>query len=82
MSSLTIRIRPQSHRALKEIAELTGQSVQDALEQAIDEQRRRVYLEGLSEDYAALRRDPKASAEFDKENALWSQTDSDGLEGM
>jgi hypothetical protein len=80
MASATIRIRPQTHAALKQIAEITGESVQDALDKAVEERRRKVYLEGLNADYAALRRDPKASAEFDADNALWDRTSGDGLE--
>lgn len=81
MSSTTIRIRPKSHAALKEIARLTGQSLQDALEKAIEAERRRVYLEGLRGDYASLRADAAASADLDRETALWDRTTNDGLEG-
>lgn len=82
MSSATIRIRAKSHAALKEIAQVTGESMQDALERAIEERRRVVYLRGLAAEYAALRADPKASAEFDKENEMWDRSTADGLEGL
>lgn len=82
MASTTIRIRDKTHVALKEIAQATGQTMQDALETAIEERRRRLYLEGLSADYAALRADPRASDEFDKENALWDRANQDGLEEL
>jgi hypothetical protein len=77
---VTIRLQPQTHRALKETAILTGESMQQALDSAVQERRRRLYLEGLSADYAALRKNPKASADLDKENELWDRTDNDGLE--
>jgi hypothetical protein len=80
MASTTIRIRPSSHQALKEIAELTGQSLQDSLDQAIEERRRKLYLEGTNADYAALKRDPKAMAELKKEWEAWDSTNLDGLE--
>ena len=54
MPAATIRIRPSSHRALKEMASATGQSLQDVLDEAIEDRRRRLYLEGLNSDYAAL----------------------------
>jgi hypothetical protein len=76
----TMRIRPASHRALKEIAAMTGHSLQDELDQAIEQRRRTIYLEGLSADYARLAEDPKAMSEFQKENALWDTTSNDGLE--
>lgn len=78
--AVTIRLQPQTHKALKETASLTGESMQEALDNAIQERRRRLYLEGLSADYAALRKDPKASADLDKENKIWDRTSSDGLE--
>ena len=82
MSATTIRIKPASHKALKELAAMTGQSLQDALEQAIEDRRRKLYLEGLKADYAALRKNPKLWAEFNKELADWDTTNNDGLEGL
>jgi hypothetical protein len=76
----TIRLQPQTHKALKETATLTGESMQEALDNAVQERRRRLYLEGLSADYAALRKNPKASKDLDNENQLWDRTSSDGLE--
>jgi predicted CopG family antitoxin len=78
MASTTIRIRPASHRALKEMAAMTGRSLQDVLDEAIEERRRKLYLEGVNSDYAAL--NPKARAEFEKEMAAWDVTNLDGLE--
>jgi predicted transcriptional regulator len=82
MAATTIRIRPASHAALKEMAEMTGRSLQDELDQAIEERQRRLYLEGANADYAALKRDPKAYAEFKKENGIWDATNLDGLEDI
>jgi hypothetical protein len=82
MSATTIRIRPASHQALKEMAAMTGRSLQDELDRAIEERRRTLYLEGLKADYAALQRDPKAIAEYQKELALWDAAVNDGLEGI
>jgi len=79
-TSTTIRLRADSHRALKEIASLTGESLQDALNRAIEDLRRKVYLEGLNEDYAALKEDSKAWQEFKNESADWDSTNLDGLE--
>jgi hypothetical protein len=82
MSATTIRIRPAAHAALKEIAAITGQSLQDELDQAIEDRRRTLYLEGLKADYAALQGDSKAMAEFQKEVALWDSASNDGLEKL
>lgn len=80
MATSTIRVRRHSHEALKQIAESTGQSLQDALDRAIEDLRRRVYLEGLNADYAALREDSSVWAAFQKEAAEWDATNEDGLE--
>lgn len=80
MQATTIRIRSSSHQALKEIAVLTGQSLQQALDQAIEDRRRKLYLEGANADYAALSADPKAMARFKKDLAAWDSTNLDGLD--
>ena len=77
----TIRLRADMQAALREMAASTGETLQEALDRAIEERRRRLYLEGLSADYAKLRSDPAAGAEFDQENEGWDCTLSDGLEG-
>jgi hypothetical protein len=78
----TIRIREKSLQALKEMAALTGQSLQDALDQAIEERRRKLYLEGVNADYAALKRNPKQWANFKKEMEIWDATNFDGMDGL
>jgi len=82
MMATTIRLRPDAHKALKEIADITGRSLQDALAQAIEDRRRRLYLEGLNRDFAAFRSDTKASEEYGKELAAWDRTNRDGLEDV
>jgi len=76
----TIRLQDKTHKALKEISRVTGKSLQAALEGAVEQERRRIYLEGLSADYAELRKDPKAWNEFRKELKEWDATLKDGLE--
>jgi hypothetical protein len=78
--SATIRLRPKTHKALKETVSITGESLQEALDKAVEERRRRVYLEGLAADYATLRRASKDADDLDKENALWDRAADDGLE--
>ena len=75
----TIRIKPESHKVLKRIARLTGRSVQQELDQAIEDRRRTVYLQGLAADYAALRKDEQAWQEHRAEVAAWDATSSDHL---
>ena len=77
--AVTIRLQPKTHKALKETANLTGESMQEALDKAVEERRRRLYLDGLSADYAKLRENPGASADLDQENALWDRASNDSI---
>jgi len=79
-STATIRLRPKTHDALREIARLTGESLQSALDRAVEDLRRKTYLEGLDADYAALRSDSKAWDELQKEVSEFDSTNLDGLE--
>ena len=80
MPTTIIRVQGETHRTLKELARLTGRTMQEVLALAVESERRKVYLEGLNADYLALQRDPKAAVELRKEHALWDATNKDGLE--
>ena len=82
MATTTIRVRAKTHKMLKSLANSSGVSMQDVLDRAVEDFQRRAYLEGLKADYAALRADPKAARDFDKEVALWDRTNADGLEDL
>ena len=82
MGATTIRIRPESHQALKEMAAMTGKSLQDILDEAVEDRRRRLYLEGAADDYAALQQNPKAWSDFKKELEAWDSSNLDGLEKL
>lgn len=77
--STTVRLKPRTHEALKQIAQIAGETLQQALENSVDERHRRVYLKRLQVDYADLRADGRASAEFDNDSMLWECTTADGL---
>lgn len=79
MTSETVRITPRARRTLKQLAERTGEPMTAILEQALEDLRRRMFLEGLSDDFAALRADPKAWKDELEERAAWDATMSDGL---
>jgi len=80
MASLTVRISPEAHRSLKELSDLTGQPMPAVLDKAIEAYRRRQFLEGLAQDFSALRRDPKAWQQELEERAEWDSTLGDGLD--
>lgn len=80
MASLTVRIDENSHKALREIAEASGSTMQAALAQAIEELRRKMLIDETNQGFAALRQDPKAWKQEQDERALWETTLSDALD--
>ncbi len=80
MSMPSIPISEASHRILRELAERTGRTVTEVLEQAIDAYRRQLFFEQLNAGYAELRADPEAWAEMEAERKVWDATLTDGLD--
>lgn len=81
MSTVSVRIPARAHQALKYIAARTGQSLQEVLDQAIEEHRRRILLEEANAAFAALKKDPTAWRQELDERAQWDGTLADGQEG-
>ena len=79
MASRTVRIRAQGHARLKQLAQRCGQSMAEVLEKAIASYERRVFLEGLNQDFAALRANTTAWKAELAERAQWETTSGDGL---
>lgn len=80
MASLTVRIGEESHKALREIAARSGRSMQAVLAKAIEEYRRKSFLENANAAFADLRKDTKAWHREQEERAAWDVTLSDGQE--
>lgn len=78
MTSLTVRINKTSHKALCELAEYSGESLQTVLTRAIEEYRRKRFLEQANAAFAALRNNPKAWMQEQEERAAWDVTLTDG----
>ncbi len=74
-----LRISETAHRNLREISRVQRRPMQAVLDSAVEAYRRKVFLEGLNADFAALRADPDAWREEEEERALWETTLSDGL---
>ena len=73
-----VRINPQTHQTLREIAKAEHRSMQAVLEMAVEEYRRRRLLQDANAAYARLRNDPAAWQEIQAERAEWEAL-SDGL---
>ena len=79
MSQTTVRISEATHHLLKELSEAKDEPMQAILEVAVEEYRRRHFLESVNDAYAALRRDDHAWTEMRAEQAQWDKTLGDGL---
>lgn len=80
MKQTTVRIDQATHSLLKTISRAEGTSMQAVLQEAVEEHRRRRFLEAVNKGYAALRADPAASTAYDRELQEWETTLADGLE--
>jgi predicted transcriptional regulator len=80
MASETVRIKPETHAKLKELASKAGESLPNTLERAIDAYYREQFLADVNRAYAALRADPKAWAQELAEREAMEGTLADGLE--
>ncbi len=80
MSVPTVPVSESAHQLLSDLAAQTGRSIQQVLDQALEDYRRKVFFEGLAADFAALKADPAAWAEELAERELWDATLMDGLD--
>jgi len=80
MQSATVRVSQRARRTLRTLARRTGEPMQSVLDKAIEEYRRRCFLEEANRAFAALRRNPKAWKQELEERRAWDSTVADGLE--
>ncbi len=80
MASTTVRINETAHRTLRQLSAQTGESMQTILDWALEEYRRKRFLEDANADFAALRADSVAWQEEQDERAAWDATLADGLQ--
>jgi hypothetical protein len=78
--SKPVRISERSQKILKELAASEGKTMQEILDDLLEERRRKKILEAANAAYAALRSDPVAWEEELKERAAWDNTLMDGIE--
>ncbi|MGH2516516.1 MAG: toxin-antitoxin system protein [Ktedonobacterales bacterium] len=80
MPGSTVRISEHTHDLLKVLAAETGEPMQAILDRALEEYRRRRFLEEANAEFAALRNDPEAWQEELDEREAWDSTLMDGIE--
>ncbi len=74
-----IRISPAAHQSLTQMAKATNSSLQEMLDLAIENQRRRLLLEQTNLAYSKLRQNKKAWQAWRAELRQLDATLSDGL---
>jgi predicted transcriptional regulator len=79
MSTLQVRITPETHRTLRSLSEQTHQPMPKLLEQAVEELRRKYFFEEVNSAFARLKADPDAWEEELAERRLSEGTLADGL---
>jgi hypothetical protein len=80
MPSTSIRINEHALGVLRELAHRQCQPMQTVLNEAIDSYRRQKFLEEANAAFAALRRDPEAWGEEQREREMWDQASEDPSE--
>lgn len=80
MANPTVKISRQTFVILKAMANDSGETMQDILDKAVEEERRRRFTEQANASYARLREDSHAWAEYRAELDAWDTTLMDGLE--
>jgi hypothetical protein len=80
MASTQVRISSATHQLLRHLSAEVGESMQTIVEAAIEQYRRRRFLEGLNQDFKALKADTQAWQEELAERALWDNALLDGVE--
>lgn len=80
MSDPLAGISAKTRQMLVELAAHTGKSVQEILDQAVEDYRRKLFLDAVNAGYAALRADPQAWAEVEAERQSMAGSLMDGLD--
>lgn len=82
MATVTIRVPDKTHVKLQQLATEEGRPIGQVIDELVEHYERDRFFEEMAEDFARLRADPVASAEYDAELAAWDSTLLDGLEDL
>jgi len=75
-----VRISPNAHELLRQLAEEEQDSMQAVLDRAIERYRRESFLRAANHEFQALKADSRAWKHEENERGLWDQTVKDGLD--
>ena len=80
MQSATVRVSFATREKLRLLTSKTGESMQAILDKALEDYRRKYFLERANIAFAALRNDSIAWQAEQEERAVWDATLADDLE--
>lgn len=78
-ATLTVRIKPETHRKLRQLAKQMETTLPEVLDKAISELDRRQFLEECNASFARLRANPQLWQEELEERREWDGTLMDDL---
>ena len=81
MPQRSVRISETTYRQLEDLAIVEKRPMPAVLAQAVEEYRRRRFLESVNAAYAALRQDAEAWGDREAERGEWDGALLDGLAG-
>lgn len=76
----TIRVSREIYNDVKALAQNQHENIQDVMEHAVKEYKKKKFFDNLNAAYAKVQSDPAAWEEEQKERQIWDITLSDGLE--
>ena len=79
MSTALVRVSEAAWQTLKRLSERCGTTMQEIVDRAVEEYRRKLFLEEANRAYAALRSDPRAWREELEERRVWEAALADGV---
>ncbi len=80
MAGTQVRVSNSTHQTLRSLSMEVGESMQTIIERAVEQYRRQRFLEGLNQDFKALKEDTQSWQEELEERQLWDKTSLDGVE--
>ena len=80
MLATTIRVPAATRARLRRLAAEEARPIGQVIEALHDDYEKRMFFARLTEDFAWLRADPAAWADYEAEQTAWEATLSDGLE--
>jgi predicted CopG family antitoxin len=76
----TIRVKKDLYNTVKSIAKEKNKNMQDILDEAIKDYKKREFFDSLNAAYAKLSANPKVWKEAERDREVWDTTLLDGLE--